>query len=871
MAERNLKNLFGILSTKSVPPIDQIQEVTRDGLPKAFIPFFFYKPPFGYPRYTDLAAVRRLAATPYVEMCINLILDEMSPIEWDIVTDDGMELDDQKQSEIDHIKSFFENPNTNKESFEEIRRQYLRDVLEIDTGVVNKMFNLKEEMVEIVARDGATFTKNPDIYGMLTDREDIILDTNIDTSKRTQSLTALEPGWISQADVREKAAYFQYGWSTAARPVPFGKKELIFFEKNKRTDSIYGRGMVEVLANTIQTFIYAIENDLEFFSDNQIPKGILGLEGSNVEEIKAFKDQWVEQQRTKDQAGHWKKKMHKVPIVGKVPTFTSIQFTSAEMELIEKQKWWAKMVWACFGVTGSELGYTEDAKGMGNQIVQSSSFRKRTIYPLLRLEEYRLNHEIISEFYETGKKKEIQKAILKGLSENNAKKKVGEMDKLKQLPYQGLKFKFMIFDVEEETKKANLYKLQIDAGIRTINEIRKDEGLEELEWGSNDPKERENSGFGNNNFGDPLENEYQKKKKESKPVGKKEEKGGPGSGPQEGQGVASSRMRGEAESYTSQEIMQYGILREGGMSREEAHEKIMSSRKILSLVHGKDIETKPGMGHSDKWWEIYHALIKEGRSEESASKIANSKEEKALIDNPLILGPNERMNSDRLKQSIVYLMKENEKKINDLIEKEIGQNKIQEIKSVDELAKKIKEILTFSGLKLISDAVIKNEFMKGWEDSEKQINRNLIVNREAMQFIQDYTFNNIKSMTDEIMTDLRQELERGIMAGEGITKLKDRIGKVFDVGENRADMIARTESNRAENQGKFIAIKNSGEKYKKKWLAAMDERTSEQCKHLNGQIVNLNDNFKDGKGWEGPCPPAHVDCRSSVIFIRDEE
>jgi len=147
------------------------------------------------------------------------------------------------------------------------------------------MFNIKGEMVELMARDGSTFTKNPDIYGMMTDRDDIILDANIAIT--SAEINKMEPGWMNAADVREKAAYFQYGWISGARPVPFGKKELIWFQRNSRTDSIYGRSPVQVLAETIQTLIYAIEHNLEYFSDNQIPRGIIGLEGSNTDEVKS--------------------------------------------------------------------------------------------------------------------------------------------------------------------------------------------------------------------------------------------------------------------------------------------------------------------------------------------------------------------------------------------------------------------------------------------------------------------------------------------------------------------------------------------------------------------------------------------------------
>ena len=710
---------------KSVPNIDPIREVTRDGLPKAYIPKFLYKPPFGYPRFVDLPNIRRLASKPYVDMCITTIVDEMSAIEWDIVPREGVELTSEIQAQIDHVKSFFENPNSNKESFEEIRRKYIRDILEVDAGVINKIFNLKGEMVEIVARDGSTFTKNPDIFGMLTDREDLIQESNI--AQNNKEMRLMEPGWITAADAREKAAYFQYGWITGARPVPFGKKEIVWLERNPRTDSIYGRSPVEILGNTIQTLIYAIEHNLEYFNDNSIPKGIIGLEGADADEIRAFQSQWKEQQRTKDSAGNWKKIFHHVPIVGTTPQFTRLQFTNAELELLEGQKWWAKLVWACFGVTSVELGYTEDAKGLANQIVQSNVFKKRAINPLLRLEEYRINHEILPEF-----------------------------------EYPDIEFKFLTFDVDEETKKAQLYQLQLNAGYRSINEVRLDEGLDEVDWG---------------------------------------------------------------EKKSQEEVME--MQDKFGESEDEPSEK-----------------------------------------EDNKKEEKKKKEEKSLERNPLILREFETINEDRLEKSIIYLLKQNEKKIKDLIEKEAGKDTIKEIKSLPNLVKAIKGLLEFAGIKAISDAVIKNNFLKGWDSAEKQLSKNFIVNKEAIDFIQDYTFNNIKGMTEEIANDLRQELERGIMAGEGIAKIKARVSKVFDVGENRAEMISRTESNRAENQGKLQAFKSSGEEYNKQWISKIDSRTSPICKRLNGKVVKMDENFKDSQsGWEGPCPPSHVNCRSSIIFI----
>ena len=729
--DKNFKNLFGLIKEKAVPRIDPISEQTRNAQPKAYIPKFIYKPPFGYPRFVDLPNLRRLAATPYVEMCISTAIDELCAVPWDIVAKEGKE--ESAKDHVEHVKSFYENPNTNKESFEEIRRKYLRDIFETDSGVLNKLFNMKGEMVEMVARDGTTFTKNPDIYGMMTDRDDLILDTNIATTNK--EINNMEPGWMNAADAREKAAYFQYGWISGARPVPFGKKEIIWFERNPRTDSIYGRSPVQVLADTIQTLIYSIEHNLEYFSDNEIPRGIIGLEGANSEEVQGFREQWKENQRVKDNAGNWKKKFHHIPVTNKTPTFTRLELTNSELELLEGQKWWAKLVWACFGVTSTELGYTEDAKGMSNQIVQSNVFKKRTLNPILRMEEYKHNREIISEF-----------------------------------EYDDVEFKFLMFDVEEETKKAILYQTQISAGYKSINEIRVEEGLDEVEWGDKMSQE-ETMEMQNKFTSNPLEKEASNLEKESK----------------------------------------------------------LQSRT------------------DDK-----------------------KKEKKGFEDNPLVLREFEVPTADRLEKSIIYLLKVEEKKVKALLDKEMGTKTLTQIKSVDELAKRIKEMITFQGLKPISDAVIKNTFMGGHDSAEKQMARNLTINSGAIDFIQDYTYNNIKGMTEEIAQDLRQELERGVMSGEGIAKIKARVSKVFDVGENRAEMIARTETNRAENQGKLQGFKASGEKLKKQWSTHLDDRTSPICKRLNGQVVGLNENFNDKtSGWAGPVPPSHVNCRSSVLYLEE--
>jgi len=98
--------------------------------------------------------------------------------------------------------------------------------------------------------------------------------------------------------------------------------------------------------------------------------------------------------------------------------------------------------------------------------------------------------------------------------------------------------------------------------------------------------------------------------------------------------------------------------------------------------------------------------------------------------------------------------------------------------------------------------------------------------------------------------------------------LKDRV-KFNEDGSKRVTLsaskrpinIARTETVRLANQGlKEMYIENKIKTYR--YLAALDERTTEICQSLDGQVFLTKD------GMPGVnMPPMHVNCRSSIVGI----
>lgn len=97
--------------------------------------------------------------------------------------------------------------------------------------------------------------------------------------------------------------------------------------------------------------------------------------------------------------------------------------------------------------------------------------------------------------------------------------------------------------------------------------------------------------------------------------------------------------------------------------------------------------------------------------------------------------------------------------------------------------------------------------------------------------------------------------------------LKDRLK--FEDGESRItltasarpNMIARTETVRLANEGlKRLYLENQVEQYR--YLAALDDRTSDICNELNGQVFNT----KDGTPGVN-MPPMHANCRSTIVGV----
>jgi SPP1 gp7 family putative phage head morphogenesis protein len=117
------------------------------------------------------------------------------------------------------------------------------------------------------------------------------------------------------------------------------------------------------------------------------------------------------------------------------------------------------------------------------------------------------------------------------------------------------------------------------------------------------------------------------------------------------------------------------------------------------------------------------------------------------------------------------------------------------------------------------------------------------------------------------MTKLQNQLERGmsdcVLRGASKDELVKTLQQRFDVSFSEANRVARTELTYIQNQATKDSFRKAGiTEYE--FLAEDDDRISEFCEDLNGQIFPL-DAAIVGINY----PPMHPNCRSTVLAVID--
>jgi len=144
------------------------------------------------------------------------------------------------------------------------------------------------------------------------------------------------------------------------------------------------------------------------------------------------------------------------------------------------------------------------------------------------------------------------------------------------------------------------------------------------------------------------------------------------------------------------------------------------------------------------------------------------------------------------------------------------------------------------------------------------------IDRPAIDFLANYQVQLLGDVTTELASGIHRTVTAGILAGKSIPQVAREIGgvvddkeafrtagkTVFKTAQQRATLIARTETLRAHNEGRMVFYREVGVSHVE-WLTAHDERTCPVCAPLDGKVFPIG---------ESPNMP-HPACRCTTCAV----
>jgi SPP1 gp7 family putative phage head morphogenesis protein len=131
-----------------------------------------------------------------------------------------------------------------------------------------------------------------------------------------------------------------------------------------------------------------------------------------------------------------------------------------------------------------------------------------------------------------------------------------------------------------------------------------------------------------------------------------------------------------------------------------------------------------------------------------------------------------------------------------------------------------------------------------------------------------------KAVTNFEKKEFARLVRSGLKEETARARAMERASRYSDsLKSKRATMIARTEIQIAQNEGRYEGWKQAAEQgyvdaeAQKMWVIAQDERTCPDCVELDGEIVGWNESFSNGDETPGR---VHPHCRCTMVIIPPE-
>jgi hypothetical protein len=410
--------------------------------PKGERQTFFFQPEKGVPRRDDLGVVRMLEKTHPISLPLGTIKTQVSTTDWVIrptVDDPGTE-HEMAADEIadDFLRGGY---NSNGNPFDHLTKQWVHDIISIDSGIIEKVPDERGFLNELYPRDGAVFTKSIDKHDRLPEPPDAAY-------WQFQFSGAFQPFDPTKSlhDMAEEFGGQSPYLSRRGEPIGFSREQILWTETNPAPWRHYGFGKVQQAKRLSEIILNQDISNLSYFAKNEVPDGVVNVIEANQDEIENFRQYWRDEVKGQE---------HVLPIIGGDGSqieWIPFRPTPDELEFMASQKWYHQLVWMVFGLNQGEVGDIENIN-RATMKEQAANVFRTTTKPVLDRMANDINRHILP-FLEPFHRVD------------------GELE-----------FSWQIDNPAMKERERQRQKEDLESGTATVNEIRQERGEEPLDWG----------------------------------------------------------------------------------------------------------------------------------------------------------------------------------------------------------------------------------------------------------------------------------------------------------------------------------------------------------------------------------------------------
>jgi len=411
---------------------------------------FAFQADRGIPRYEDPLSLRVLERSPTVSLPLNTIRTQVTTPDWGIRPTVESPSRDHEQA-VNELETFFDgNFNPNGQKLNHLLKLWVTDILSPDTGTLELVPSEPDSdgrrwLSEIWHLDGITMTKKLDDHGQIPQPPQpaywqFAPRSALANTSWNNVLDALESN-------RTRSVLRGYG-RRGHDPVPFTREQVVWVERNPQTATNYGFGKVQQVRHWAEILLNVDVSNAKYFSEHEIPQGIMHINAGSRKELNRARDYMRDTLRGETD--------HVAPMfdarsaddIGWIP----IQGTPEELQFLDSQQWYHKLVWFLFGLNQGEIGDSGDVNRSTASEHSRQVFRQTT-KPLIDDLVQTINQEI--------------------LPKHEAYWRVdGEVEFFVEISHEQMEA------LERERQESDLDNL-----LTTPNEVRQERGNEEVAWG----------------------------------------------------------------------------------------------------------------------------------------------------------------------------------------------------------------------------------------------------------------------------------------------------------------------------------------------------------------------------------------------------